>query len=100
MFRRPKPAHPRLVNEALSRAAMNVNRLFPIAGTGEAVAVNRAWLAAMKADWVLSMFAQKFAGVSACCPPSRDWLNGSCVPPITSGWPTPIRYRSVFHWLS
>jgi hypothetical protein len=74
-----------LVNEALSRAAMNVNRLFPVAGTGEGPALNRDRFAAMKAVWMLSMLAQKLAGVSACCPPARESLSGSFSAPSTSG---------------
>ena len=66
MLCRPKAAQPRLVNDALSRAAMNVNRLFPVAGTGEGLALNRDWFAAMNGVWMLSMLAQKLAGVSAC----------------------------------
>ena len=66
VFCRWKPAQPRLPYEALNRAAMNVNRLLPVSGTGEATAANRARLAAMKAVWILSMLAQKFAGLSAC----------------------------------
>src|ERR1700733_1103451 len=63
---RPKAWQPRLVNDALSRAAMNVNRLLPVAGTGEELLLNRSVLAAMKAVWTLSRLAQKLAGVSAC----------------------------------
>src|SRR6516162_4508477 len=76
VLRRPKLPQPRLANDALSRAAMNVNRLFPVAGTGEGLALNRAWFAAMKAVWRLSMLAQKLAGVSACWPPARESPNG------------------------
>src|SRR6516162_395645 len=81
VFFRPKLAQPRLANDALSRAAMNVNRLLPVAGTGEGLALNRDWLAAMKAVWRLSMLAQKLAGVSACCPAARE----SPSPSSTSG---------------
>src|SRR5579863_6639947 len=58
---RPKSWHPRLVNDALSRAAMNVNRLFPVAGTGERLLLNRSVLATMNAACRLTMLAQKLA---------------------------------------
>ena len=39
----PKLAQPRLSNELLSRAAMNVNRLSPTVGSAGGWPVNKAW---------------------------------------------------------
>src|SRR3984957_20236428 len=90
---RPKSWHPRLVNDALSRAAMNVNRLFPVAGTGEGLLLNRSVLATMNAACRLIMLAQKLAGVSACWPPARESPNGSSLAPVSRGRPRPAPPR-------
>ena len=57
-FVRPKSLQFMLSKDPLSRAAMNVNRLFPVSATGEATFANRTAFAAMNGVSRLSMLAQ------------------------------------------
>src|SRR5580692_10280994 len=68
-----------------SRFAMKVSRLLPTDGTGDCPVASSASLPLRNRVWMLIMFWQNFAGLSAALFPGE-----------TSGWPTMDRYRSVF----
>src|SRR5438105_11768208 len=57
-FWSPKFMQPRFVNDALSLAARNVNRLLPVAGTGDAPLSRLARWSLMNLLCTFSMFAQ------------------------------------------
>ena len=84
---RPKCAQPRLVKDALSLAAMKVNRLLPVAGAGDGKFCSALFCSLRNGVWMLSMSWQNVAAFSF----AMAELSVGVAPLGSRGWPTLFR---------